>query len=207
VAGVLHAGAAQRRQLRRPPLPRPALPHQHRLRPHLRQSRCCTRSPASSTATCVHYRMLRSLQLLRHASAASTPMCTESSHSVHCSMTRHGPGLRAGRGQAVAAAAGAVRHHRRHPLLQPEAPRQRHDQGLPLLLRCFRPTRCVHLAVFRAAQRRFACHTHVVAPEHCGSGRRPQTLTLSVEPSRPRRAERRDGGGGGDTAGRPGAQH
>lgn len=59
----------------------------------------------------------------------------------------------------MAAAAGAVRHHRRHALLQPEAPRQRHDQGLPFLLRCFLPTSCVHLAVFRAAQRQFACHT------------------------------------------------
>ena len=68
-------------------------------------------------------------------------------------MTRHGPGLRAGRGQAVAAAAGAVRHHCRHALLQPEAPRQRHDQGLPLLLRCFLPAHCVHQMLFRAALR------------------------------------------------------
>lgn len=36
----------------------------------------------------------------------------------------------------MAAAAGAVRHHRRHPRLQPEAPRLRHDQDLPLLLGC-----------------------------------------------------------------------
>jgi hypothetical protein len=46
VAGLLHAGAAKWGQLRGTPLPHPALPDQHCLRPHLRQSRraavpCC----------------------------------------------------------------------------------------------------------------------------------------------------------------------
>lgn len=84
VAGVLHAGAAQRRQLRRPPLPRPALPYQHRLRPHLRQSRCCTRSAASSSTTPMHHRMLCTLQLPHRAFVTEAPTCT-SSHSAHCS--------------------------------------------------------------------------------------------------------------------------
>lgn len=85
MAGVLHAGAAQQRELRRAALPRPALPHQHRLRPHLRQSGWV--------------KLLTTFRLIRMSYKTSF-----SSTGTHL-------GCRAGRGAALAAAGGSMWDH------------------------------------------------------------------------------------------------